>query len=76
MKLRLACALVSLGRVAADDLIAGIKTNTYALTSSECYPPSEDGGWGFCGAPTCDVPSVWLPSCVCGFGLRSDRDIP
>ncbi|KAH8049957.1 DNA binding protein [Aureococcus anophagefferens] len=28
-------------------------TNTYALDSSECYAPTEEGGWGYCGAPTC-----------------------
>ncbi|KAH8043918.1 DNA binding protein [Aureococcus anophagefferens] len=28
-------------------------TNTYALGSSECYAPTSEGGWGYCGAPTC-----------------------
>ena len=28
-------------------------TNTYSLNSSECYAPTEEGGWGYCGAPTC-----------------------
>ena len=37
----------------ASTTVSTIMTNTYALTASECYPPAEDGGWGFCGAPTC-----------------------
>ena len=29
------------------------RTRRYDLDASECYPPAEDGGWGYCGAPTC-----------------------
>ena len=38
---------------AGSTTVSSIMTNTYALTDSECYPPAAEGGWGFCGAPTC-----------------------
>ena len=40
------------GRAAASTTVSSM-SNTYALDSSECYAPTEEGGWGYCGAPTC-----------------------
>ncbi|KAH8076348.1 DNA binding protein [Aureococcus anophagefferens] len=40
------------GRAAASTTVSSM-TNTYALGSSECYAPTSEGGWGYCGAPTC-----------------------
>ena len=46
--------LVALARGAvADVTVSSLMTNSYALDSSECYAPTEEGGWGYCGAPTC-----------------------
>ena len=45
--------LVAGAALAHAALEAGTWTNTNALGSSECYAPTEEGGWGFCGAPTC-----------------------
>ncbi|KAH8075974.1 DNA binding protein [Aureococcus anophagefferens] len=40
------------GRASASTTVSEM-TNTYSLNSSECYAPTEEGGWGYCGAPTC-----------------------
>ena len=45
--------LVAGAALAHAALEAGTWTNTNALGSSECYAPTEEGGWGYCGAPTC-----------------------
>ena len=37
----------------ADVTVSAMMTNTWALSDSECYAPTEEGGWGYCGAPTC-----------------------
>ena len=34
-------------------LSAGTMTNSYPLESSGCYATRKDGGWGYCGPPSC-----------------------
>ena len=49
----LAQALLARTALGASSTVSSLMKNTYSLGSSECYPPTEEGGWGFCGAPTC-----------------------
>ena len=51
--------LVAGAALAHAALEAGTWTNTNALGSSECYAPTEEGGWGYCGAPTCRNQYIW-----------------
>ena len=48
-----ALCLAGVPVVSAQSLTVSGRSNTNALDASECYAPTEEGGWGYCGAPTC-----------------------
>ena len=45
---------------------AGTKKNTAGLGATGCFAPRSEGGWGYCGPPSCKDAYVTCPSAGAG----------